>query len=239
MVDPWALAGVFSAALVSGLSGIAFPALAGPVLMLSYGGAEAVLITSILSISGQVLNILLLKRAIAYRIAWRLVIPGLVGIPLGTAVLMLVDRGVLAPAMGVLITATSVVTLVRPGLRVTAGDGAAVELAVGFAGGLCGGMVGFSSAVPALWCSLRGLGAAAQRAIVQPYILAAQLVSATLLLSCGVLDTASATACLEFAPVLIAGNWLGGVLFARTPLVAFNRITMTLLALCGIALILA
>jgi hypothetical protein len=58
-----------------------------------YGGVQAVLITSMLSISGQVLNIMLLKRAVSYRIAWRLVIPGLIGIPFGTAVLMPVDRG--------------------------------------------------------------------------------------------------------------------------------------------------
>jgi uncharacterized membrane protein YfcA len=237
MVDPWALSGVFGAALVSGMSGIAFPALAGPVLMLSFGGAQAVLITSILSISGQLLNIALLRRAIAYRVAWRLVVPGLIGIPLGTAVLMVADHRLLAPAMGVLITATSVVKLVRPGLRVPDGDGSAIELAVGFAGGLCGGMVGLSSALPSLWCSLRGLSAPAQRAIVQPYILAAQLASTTLLLSCGVWDATVAAACLAFAPALVVGNWLGGVLFARLPLCAFNRITMSLLALCGIALI--
>src|SRR5258706_6876205 len=148
MVDPLALAGVFGAALISGMSGIAFPALAGPVLMLSYGGAEAVLITSILSISGQVLNIVLLKRVVAYRVAWRLVISGLIGIPLGTAVLMLLDRSALTLVMGVLITATSVITLVRPGLRVPAGDAPAVELAVGFAGGLCGGPGVCSSPLP-------------------------------------------------------------------------------------------
>src|SRR5260370_13124018 len=79
--------GIFIAAAVSGVSGLAFPLIAGPIFLLIYPAPEAVALTAMCSLTGQLFSIALLWQEIGYRYRVPLIAAGLLGVPLGSALL--------------------------------------------------------------------------------------------------------------------------------------------------------
>ena len=71
--------GIFAAGAVSGISGLAFPLIAGPIFLLIYTAPEAVALTAMCSLTGQLFSIALLRRAIAYEFRVLLIAAGLLG----------------------------------------------------------------------------------------------------------------------------------------------------------------
>jgi uncharacterized protein len=84
--------GIFAAGMVSGTTGMAFPLIAGPIFLLVYTPAKAVALTAMCSLTGQVFSIALLRRSIDYELRLPLIAAGLVGVPLGTALLNCCDH---------------------------------------------------------------------------------------------------------------------------------------------------
>ena len=84
------------------------------------------------------------------------VVPGLLGVPAGTALLRHLDPDAFKLATGLLLVAFSGFLLLhRRPVRLRLG-GRAVDGAIGLAGGVLGGLAGLSGASPTIWASLRG-----------------------------------------------------------------------------------
>lgn len=95
--------GVFIAAIVSGATGLAFPLIATPIFLIDYAPPQAILITSLCSLSGQLLSIRLLRQTITYEIRWPLIFAGLFGVPFGTFALLWWDGRIIRLGLGVLL----------------------------------------------------------------------------------------------------------------------------------------
>ncbi|HEV2188521.1 MAG TPA: sulfite exporter TauE/SafE family protein [Stellaceae bacterium] len=169
--------GIFVAGGVSGATGVALPLIAGPLFLLTYSPVEAVALTALCSITGQLFSIALLRRAIAFEFRVPLLASGLLGVPLGGALLTRLAPSVVHYGLGALIVLGSAWGLLQPTARHPRPATVAGELLVGLTGGLTAGLVGASAVVPAVWCAWRGLSKEQQRAMMQPYILAMQLAS--------------------------------------------------------------
>src|SRR6185437_12940553 len=96
----------------------------------------------------------------------------------------------------------------------------------GFAGGITGGATAFPGAIPAVWCSLRGLSKLEQRVLVQPFILVNQIAGRIYFSKLGILASATLTTYLWCAPGVALGTWLGLQLFNRIDDKRFRQVVL-------------
>jgi uncharacterized protein len=228
--------GIFLASLLSGMTGLAFPTVAGPLFLLSFAPTEAVMLTALCSLTGQTVSFLSLRRTVPYVLRVQLVAGCIVGVPIGTSVLLVTSRHVVGITIGVLIVLSTAWWLLKPRVLVRAAH-PLIEFFVGFAGGICGGMVGVSAAIPALWCAICGLPKENQRALLQPYIVVAQLISGSLLWSYGGLDPIVMRLFAVLLAPIIAGSWLGAHIFRQFSNEVFVRAAMMLTLIGGIVMV--
>jgi hypothetical protein len=111
------------------------------------------------------------------------------------------------------------------------------ELLVGVSGGICGGWFGVSSAVPATWLTACGLDKMRQRAIIQPYIIAAQCISLTLLCLHDTLTLAVVRAIAVFIVPLVMGVAVGAAGFRLVSSGMYSRAVLGITLLSGLALL--
>ena len=111
------------------------------------------------------------------------------------------------------------------------------DAAVGFAGGLVGGLTAMPGALPTVWCDLRGLAKDHQRGLIQPFIAAMQCVALALLAPTGEFSPRILVDLVVTLPALIAGTVLGIVLFGRVDQTAFRRVMLAILFAGGMALV--
>jgi uncharacterized protein len=228
--------GVLIAAIVSGATGVAFPLIATPIFLVDYAPPQAVLITSLCSLSGQFLSIRLLRQTITYETRWPLIFAGLFGVPFGTFALLWCDGRIIQFGLGGLLAVCGAWRLSggwRGRFRVCYS-----ERIIGVCGGLCGGMFGVSSAIPSICLAMSGLDKTKQRAILQPYIIAVQCASLVALLYNGTF-TATVWQALElYLLPLVAGIFVGTLSFRLFSSEVYARAVSGLVMLSGFALFL-
>lgn len=213
--------GLFFAGGLSGATGLAFPVVAGPLILLEYPPPQAVMMTSICSLVGQLLSITLLHKAVPFRITWHFILPGLLLIPVGTLMLLTADSTVIRIGFGAMLSVSSLCMLLRGpilGFR-----SKIIDAIVGACGGFCGGAFGASSVLPAFWFCAQGLDRRTQRGIVQPYIVSVQLVSLGSLLVGGAYSGVAAFDILLWLPTVLAGVTFGSFVFSHLQNQLYSR----------------
>src|SRR5689334_5135522 len=229
-------AGIFAGALVSGLMGFAFSAVAGAVLLHVLPPTEAVPLMMGCSIITQSFSLFALRRSVQWRGSARLIAGGMIGILPALWLLYHVDATIFRVGFGVFLVAYAAWMLLRP--RTGCLRNAASPLhdaAVGFGGGLIGGLTAMPGAVPTIWCDLRGLPKDQQRGLVQPYIAALQAFALALMLARNALPTQALFNVTLALPALAAGAILGLVLFRRVSDGSFRTVVLGVLAFAGVA----
>lgn len=161
--------GAAVAGFVQGLSGFAF----GLVAMSFWAWALEPRLAATLAVFGalvgQVLAAVTVRRGFNLKLLLPFVLGGLAGIPLGVAVLPHLDMDGFKALLGALLIVWCPIMLAARNLpRISAG-GRWADGTVGFAGGVLGGIGGFSGTLPTLWCTLRGFDKDRQRAVIQNF----------------------------------------------------------------------
>ncbi len=213
--------GVLVAGTVSGATGVAFPVIAGPVLLLEYQPAQAVMLTAMCSLAGQFFSMGLLRHSIEYRVHWPLVLPGLLCIPIGTTLLLLASPVTMKIGFGALLALSSLCVLVRRPL--IAFRSSTIDVIAGACGGVCAGAFGASSVIPAFWLCFQGLDRHGQRSIIQPYIIAMQIASFALLLKSGVHNDIVPQDLILWLVAALVGVALGSFIFHRISCAQYSR----------------
>ncbi len=229
--------GIFVAAAVSGISGLAFPLIAGPIFLLIYPAPEAVALTAMCSLTGQLFSIALLWQEIGYRYRVPLIAAGLLGVPIGSSLLCRFSPHAVRVVFGALIVASGAWRLVRAETCAARTPSLLSEALVGLAGGLTGGLVGASSVVPAIWCAASGLDKSRQRAITQPYILTMQAASLVCLWAWGALDGSILSQYADFVLPVLVGIGLGVTGFRGLSSSAATRVIMGAVTASGLSML--
>lgn len=233
------ITGILVAGAVSGATGVALPLIAGPIFLMTFAPVEAVALTALCSITGQLFSMALLHRAIVFEFRGRLIIGGLLGVPLGSALLTRLSPSMVHFSLGTLIVLGGIWGLFQPASRDPRPVGRADELIVGMTGGLTAGLVGTSAVVPALWCAWHGFSKERQRAIMQPFILMMQLGS---LVSLTVWGSLGGSLLNDYGMVLLPlliGVGSGVACFHFFPSSVVTRAVLLLVTLSGLALLFA
>ena len=164
-------------------------------------------------------------------------IAGLLGIPVGVWLLVRVDSHALKIALGIFLAVYGVYALATPRLpRITRG-GRIADSAIGFFGGVLGGIGGYSGVLPAIWCQLRGWSKEISRSVYQPFIVMAHIATLTLI---GVvaLDRSGIVLFLLALPALAAGAFIGWRVYGKLDEVRFRQAFAVLLVVSGLILVL-
>jgi uncharacterized membrane protein YfcA len=230
-------AGAFAGGFISGLAGFGTGLVALGIWLHVIPPAPATTLAAVCSVAAQVQTIPAIWHAIDRRRVWPMLAAGLVGVPVGTALLPMVDPDAFRLSVGVLLIAFSGFMLLgRWQPRVTWG-GRAADGAVGFAGGFLGGLCSLSGPLPTVWATLRGWSKDQRRGVFQSFNLTILAAVVIWHIASGLVTWAFVRLVLTALPGTVAGAWLGARAYRRLSDHHFQRVVLGLLAFSGVTLV--
>jgi len=167
---------------------------------------------------------------------WPFVAGGVVGIPIGVHLLVYTDGAVMKTVLGVFLLVFGTYALLSPRLHTIKAGGRPADAAVGFIGGILGGIGGYSGVLPTIWTQLRGWPKEAARAVYQPYVIIIQAIALVGIIWV-TLDRAGLIMLVLVLPPLLSGTWIGWRLYSRLNDLHFRQALAVLLIASGITLV--
>src|SRR3984893_9783589 len=150
--------GALAGGFVSGLAGFGTGLMALGIWLYVVPPSIAVPLVLICSILGQTSTLPSFWRSIDFKLVWPFLIGGLAGVPLGTLLIAHADPRIFKVSVGVLMLVfPTALYFHRTPIALSFG-GRLADAAIGFAGGILGGLAGLSGPIPTLWASVRGWG---------------------------------------------------------------------------------
>ena len=197
----------------------------------------------ICSITTQLFAVVTMWRTIEWRLLPPFLAGGSFGVPLGILAVTSLPRTGFHLVLGFILMVYGVSVVLRRPLALPA-TGWRADAAVGFLGGITGGLAAFPGGPVTIWCGMKNWDKTRQRCVYQPFILSMQILSLmTLTLLSAPRASASVTTlkgiitALPFIPVVLLGSWAGLQLFGRISDRRFEQATACLLALAGFLMI--
>jgi uncharacterized membrane protein YfcA len=231
------VAGAFAGGFVSGLAGFGTGLMALGIWLHVLDPLSAASLVVICSAVAQVQTIRTVWHAIDRARVGPMILAGLLGVPIGNWLLPRIAPDVFRLCMGVLLVAFAGFMLfsrVQP--RITRG-GHAADSAVGFAGGILGGLSGLSGALPTVWAALRGWGKDERRGVFQAFNLAIVLAAILSYAVTGRLTAEVGRLVLLALPGTLIGAWLGARTYRRLADRRFHEVVLGLLGMSGLTLV--
>ena len=237
---PAALFAVLAGSLVSSIGGFAFSAICGALLVhLMSGPLHIVQVMMICSIAIQSFSVAALWRSIDWAMLPVFLAGGVLGLPIGVAILMNLGQFGFQQSIGVLVLTYAAYMLFRRPVTLRR-RGPMLDACAGFFGGITGGLAAFPGAAVTVWCNMQGWDKARQRGVYQPFILTMQILALVVihLMSRNAawssdLDPAT----LAFVPLALLGTWFGLLIFRQLSERQFDRTVNLLLVVSGAGLI--
>jgi hypothetical protein len=229
-------AGALVAGFVSGLAGFGTGLVALGFWLHAVEPILAAPLVVICSVAGQLQATATLRRGVRIARLWPFLAGGLLGVPLGVAVLGSVEVAAFRAGVGVFLVLYAGGMLALRGLPVVVWGGRAADGAVGLLGGIMGGIAGLSGPLPTLWCGLRGWSKEAQRGVYQPYNLGVLGFALGIYAVRGVVTAQVLELALICLPLTILGVWLGLKSYGRLDDRQFRALVLWLLLASGATL---
>jgi uncharacterized membrane protein YfcA len=232
---------VFSGALaggvVNGLTGFGMAITTLGIWVHAMPPAAAASLAIVCSVASQAQTLHLIWRNISWKRVATFVVPGLVGVPLGTLVLPHVDPTLFKLGLGCFLVVYPAYVLARSRPIANAFGGSAADGAIGFGGGFLGGLTGLSGVLPVVWTDIRGWGKDERRAVLQTFNMAILSLALLTHAATGLLTRQVAVAAIAALPGTIGGAWLGAFIYRRLADHSYQRVVMLLLIASGVALL--
>jgi len=231
------LIGAFAGGIVNGLTGFGTAITAIGIWLYAIPPTVAASLAIICSVVSQTQTLHLIWRTIRWDRLLPFVLPGVLGVPLGTFLLPHIEPRFFKLGVGTFLVVYSAYVLARKGEIKSAWGGRAADGAAGFGGGILGGLTGLSGVLPVVWTDVRGWTKEQRRSVVQTFnmaILSLALVSHAL---SGLLTRQVAVQAAVALPATITGAWFGAYIYRRLADRGYQRAVMVLLFLSGAGLI--
>ena len=222
---------------VQGLSGFAFGLVAMSVWAWSVAPQLAGPMNVFGATLGQSLSLHVLRRSFDWRRAAPFLIGGVLGVPIGVALLSRIDPVLFKAAVGVLLVLWCPAMLFARLLpRVTAG-GAWADGAAGLVGGIMGGLAGLTGPAPTLWCMLRGWEKDEQRGVFQSFNLFMNALTLAVYVVSGLITAETLRLFAVVALAMLVPTFAGTWLYNRLDNAGFRRLVLIVLFLSGVVLL--
>ncbi len=229
--------GALAGGFVSGLAGFGTALMALGIWLYALPPSVAVPLVLICSIVAQTSTLPSIWRSIDFRLVWPFLIGGLAGVPLGTLMIAHADPQVFKLSIGVLLLVFPTALYFDRTPAVPNFGGRTADGAVGFAGGILGGLAGLSGPLPILWANLRGWGKDERRGIFQTFNWTILTASLCLQAGAGLVDLEVLWLALLAFPATLFGAWIGARAYHALSDENFRDVVLGLLFLSGIGLV--
>ncbi|MBM3527299.1 MAG: sulfite exporter TauE/SafE family protein [Alphaproteobacteria bacterium] len=163
------------------------------------------------------------------------VVAGLIGVPIGVWLVIKTDPSAIKVVLAAFMVAYGVYALAAPRLPRIIGGGKPADAAVGFVGGILGGLAGLSGILPAIWTQIRGWPKDVARGIFQPFIVAMHLAT-VVLIGVVALDRTGAVLFVAVFPAVLLGAWVGWSIYGKLDERSFQKMFAGLLVVSGVLL---
>jgi uncharacterized membrane protein YfcA len=232
------VAGAAVAGFVQGVSGFAFGMVSLSIWAWGIEPRLAVVLSVAGGLSGQLLSAFTVRRGLQIATLWPYLAGALAGIPLGVLVIPWLDAGSFRLGLGAILLVFCPLMLLADRLPAITAGGRLADGLAGLAGGVMGGLGGFTGVVPSLWATLRRYDKDLQRAVLQNFNLAALAVTLASYVATGVATAAVLPALAVVLPALIIPSLLGARVYRGLSPLAFRRVVLLLLSAAGAAMVL-
>ena len=232
------VAGAAVAGFVQGVSGFAFGMVSLSIWAWGIEPRLAVVLSVAGGLSGQVLSAFTVRRGLQLATLWPYLAGALAGIPLGVLVIPWLDAGSFRLGLGAILLVFCPLMLLADRLPAITAGGRLADGLAGLAGGVMGGLGGFTGVVPSLWATLRRYDKDLQRAVLQNFNLAALAVTLASYVATGIATAAVLPALAVVLPALIIPSLLGARVYRGLSPLAFRRVVLLLLSAAGAAMVL-
>lgn len=177
------------------------------------------------------------RKFVQFKRLWPFVIGGLAGIPIGVALLARTEVGILKPTLGAFLLIFGSYALIAPRPATTQAGGPSADAAVGFIGGILGGLGGYSGVLPTIWTQVRGWPKEIARGVYQPYVIVIQAITLAGLIWFAI-DRRGLVLLIAVLPPLLLGTWIGWRLYGKLNDRRFRQALALLLIASGATLVL-
>lgn len=231
------LLGALAGGFVSGLAGFGTALMALGIWLYVLPPSIAVPLVLICSVVAQSSTLPSMWKSFDLALVWPFIIGGLAGVPVGTMLVAHADPRVFKLTIGVfLLVFPTVLFLNRRPMAVRFG-GRLADGAIGFAGGILGGLAGLSGPLPILWASIRGWGKDERRGIFQTFNWTVLFAALCVQAASGLVAQNVIWLAMIAFPGTIIGAWLGARLYRALSDRNFTDVVLTLLFLSGMGLV--
>ncbi len=242
MLNPelwWLVGGAVLAGLVQGISGFAFAMVSMSVWVWGVEPRVATVMAVFGGLVGQLLGLFTVRRGLRMKVLLPYLAGAVAGAPLGVWILPYLNPASFKLVLGGFLMLFCPAMMFAPRLPAVRGGGRWADAAVGAAGGVMGGIGGFSGVVPSLWCTLRGYDKDLQRSVIQNFSLSALAVTMAGYMLSGAVTAEMWPRFAIVAPAMILPAILGARLYTGLSAEAFRRVVLLLLTLAGLAMVAA
>jgi hypothetical protein len=230
-------AGALAGGIVNGLTGFGTALTAMGLWLYAIPPTVAASLAIICSCISQLQTLHLIWRHIDWRRILTFVLPGVLGVPIGTYILPHIQPSLFRLGIGLFLCAYSSYVLARRVHLNSAWGGRLADGVVGFGGGVLGGIAGLSGVLPIIWTDVRGWVKEQRRAVVQGFNIAILWLAFVSHAASGLLTKQVLLAAAIALPGTIGGAWLGGYIYQRLQDNTYQRVVLVLLFISGVGLI--
>ncbi len=234
------LLGALLGGFTNGLTGFGTALTAVPVWVQIMPPPMAGALGAAAGVTGQIQTLHHIWHAIEWRRVATFVIPGLVGVPVGTWLLPMIDVRQFKLGVGAILVVYCGFQLLSARLArtgISTRGGLLADMAVGFGGGIMSGLAGLSGPLPIIWATFKPWSRDEKRALFQTFnftILFATVLSSAI---AGLLPRAFWISLLLCVPATFIGVRLGTFAYRRLDDRRFDRVVISLLFAVGVSLI--
>jgi uncharacterized membrane protein YfcA len=228
--------GAVAGGFVSGLAGFGTALMALGIWLHAMPPSVAVPLVLICSVIAQTFTLPSMWRGFDLTLVWPFVIGGLAGVPIGTTLVAHADPRVFRLTVGIFLLVFPVALYFSKPMAITFG-GKWADAAIGFAGGILGGLAGLSGPLPILWASVRGWSKDERRGVFQIFNIAILFAALCLQAADGLVGRAALWFSVLAFPGTLLGSFLGARLYHVLSDRHFRDIVLGLLLLSGAGLV--
>jgi uncharacterized membrane protein YfcA len=219
-----------AAAFIQALAGFGFALFIVPFLALLIGPKDTVLLSNLMSTLSSGAQSVMLRHSADRRTAGVLLIGAFVGMPIGLAVLLLLDPDALKLVIALMVIVFTLLLMRGFALH---SAGTAGDLAAGFVSGVLNTSTSMSGPPVVLYLQGKGLTPQNFRATIATYFAIGSVTAVILLVASGSAKAYIFGALALSFPAVVAGQWLGNRVFERINLVFFRRMVYAILLVSG------
>ncbi|AOE85880.1 sulfite exporter TauE/SafE family protein [Pseudomonas sp. TCU-HL1] len=165
------LAGAAAGGFINGLAGFGTALLSLGIWLQIMPPWQAVAIVAAMSVVSGLQSLWLIRRDLGCGIdrLHRFLLPAILGIPIGTAVLGVVSAAALKLVIASFMLLYGAFIILRRSLPQLDQPMPAIDVLVGFLGGVLGGAASLSGPLPTMWCSVQPWTKGETSAVLRPY----------------------------------------------------------------------